>query len=115
MAALGDRVDRIDLRRLGPSVRYLATRGSMRQLEAAILKALAKRAHEKWPIIKLALLHRVGRVEVGQPSVIVAVATPHRADAFEACRHGIEQFKHDAPIWKKESLTTGESEWVMGS
>ena len=43
------------------------------------------------------------------------VRSPHRAEAFEACRHGIEQLKHDVPIWKKEHLTSGESSWVMGS
>src|SRR4051812_8476518 len=55
------------------------------------LRQLARRAHKKWPIIKLALLHRIGAVEIGQPSVIVAVATPHRADAFEACRFLIDE------------------------
>ena len=68
-----------------------------------------------WPVRRVALLHRTGHLEVGEISVAVACSAPHRADAFEACRHGIERLKEDAPIWKKESLTTGESEWVMGS
>ena len=70
---------------------------------------------ERWPVGKVAMLHRTGRLEVGLVSVAVACSAPHRAEAFEACRHGIERLKDDAPIWKKESLTTGESEWVMGS
>jgi len=79
------------------------------------MRALADEILERWPVRKVALLHGTGRLEVGAVSVAVACSAPHRADAFEACRHGIEQLKHDAPIWKKESLTTGESEWVMGS
>jgi len=52
---------------------------------------------------------------VGEVSVVVACSAPHRADAFEACRHGIERLKRDVPIWKKEALASGESRWVMGS
>jgi molybdopterin synthase catalytic subunit len=47
--------------------------------------------------------------------VVVAVSAPHRSEAFEACRHGIERIKKDLPIWKKELLVTGEAEWVVGS
>ena len=54
-------------------------------------------------------------LEVGETSVIVAVSAPHRAEAFEACRHGIERLKQDVPIWKKEDLVSGEAHWVMGS
>jgi molybdopterin synthase catalytic subunit len=46
---------------------------------------------------------------------VIAVSAAHRAEAFEACRHAIERLKHDVPIWKKEHLVSGESEWVMGS
>ena len=46
---------------------------------------------------------------------VVAVSGAHRAEAFEACREGIEQLKHDVPIWKKELLATGEGHWVMGA
>ena len=52
---------------------------------------------------------------VGDASVVVAVSGAHRAEAFEACREGIEQLKHDVPIWKKELLATGEGHWVMGA
>ena len=69
----------------------------------------------KWDVGKVALLHRTGRLEIGEVSVAVACSAPHRADAFEACRHGIERIKQDVPIWKKESLTTGDAQWVMGS
>jgi molybdopterin synthase catalytic subunit len=68
-----------------------------------------------WPVRKVALLHRIGALDVGETSVLVACSAPHRAEAFEACRHGIERLKQDVPIWKKEGLATGEAHWVMGS
>lgn len=55
--------------------------------------------------------HRTGRVEVGEPSVVVAVSAPHRAEAFDACRFVIDSLKASAPIWKKEVTTSGEH-WV---
>jgi molybdopterin synthase catalytic subunit len=79
------------------------------------LGEIAEEMRERWPVRRVALLHRTGALGVGDVSVVVACSAPHRSDAFEACRHGIERIKEDVPIWKKESLTTGESEWVMGS
>ena len=64
---------------------------------------------------KVALLHRVGDLTVGEVAVAVAASAPHREQAFTACRHGIERIKQDVPIWKKESLVSGEAAWVMGS
>jgi molybdopterin synthase catalytic subunit len=68
-----------------------------------------------WPVRKVALLHRVGRLSVGEISVLVCCSAPHRAEAFEAARHGIERIKQAVPIWKKEGLVSGEAHWVMGS
>jgi molybdopterin synthase catalytic subunit len=79
------------------------------------LEALAIEMLERWALRKVALLHRAGELGVGEVSVVVACSAPHRAEAFEACRHGIERLKRDVPIWKKEHLRTGESSWVMGS
>jgi molybdopterin synthase catalytic subunit len=79
------------------------------------LREIADRLCDRWPIRKVALLHRTGDLGVGDASVVVAVSSPHRAEAFEACREGIEQLKHDVPIWKKELLATGEGHWVMGA
>jgi molybdopterin synthase catalytic subunit len=79
------------------------------------LGELADELAEKWPVKKVAILHRTGDLGVGELSVVVACSAPHRADAFEACRQGIERLKEDVPIWKKESLVTGEVHWVMGS
>lgn len=70
---------------------------------------------EKWPVRKVALLHRTGDLAIGEASVVVACSAPHRAEAFDACRYGIERLKEDVPIWKKEHLAQGESHWVMGS
>lgn len=73
---------------------------------------LGESAREKFEIVKLAILHRLGRVEVTEPSVIIAVSSPHRAQAFEACRFLIDQLKLDVTIWKKEVWSTGEETWV---
>ena len=70
---------------------------------------------DRWDTSKAALLHRRGHLGVGEVSVIVCCSAPHRAEAFEAARHGIERIKEEVPIWKKESLTTGDAQWVMGS
>ena len=68
-----------------------------------------------WPLRKVALLHRTGELAIGEVSVVVACSAAHRAEAFEACRHGIERLKQDVPIWKKEALASGEAHWIMGS
>src|SRR5688572_13622310 len=65
----------------------------------------------RWPVGDVALVHRLGRLEVGEVSVAVAVSTPHRADAFAACRHAIDRLKELVPIWKKD-LGDGRAEWV---
>jgi molybdopterin synthase catalytic subunit len=76
------------------------------------LQLLVDAARERWPIIKLAILHRLGRVPVGQPSVLIAVSTPHRADSFEACRWIIDQLKKQVTIWKQEVWSDGGKTWV---
>jgi molybdopterin synthase catalytic subunit len=79
------------------------------------LEEIAEEMFAKWPVRRVALLHRTGELEIGEVSVVVACSSPHRSDAFEACRHGIERLKEDVPIWKKERFVSGESRWVMGS
>ena len=69
----------------------------------------------RWPLERVAIVHRYGELAVGDASVAIAVSAAHRAEAFEACRDLIERLKQDVPIWKKEHLTSGTSEWVMGS
>jgi molybdopterin synthase catalytic subunit len=67
-----------------------------------------------WPLDKVKLVHRIGKLGVGEISVVIAVSSQHRAEAFEACRHAIERIKRDVPIWKKERLSTGREVWVEG-
>jgi len=66
----------------------------------------------RWPVGNIVLEHRLGRLEVGEISVAVAVSCPHRAQAFEACRHAIDRLKELVPIWKKENWSDGSTEWV---
>jgi molybdopterin synthase catalytic subunit len=79
------------------------------------LRAIADEAASRWALCGVAIVHRFGNLGVGESSVVIAVSSAHRAEAFEACRHVIERLKQDVPIWKKESLTSGEAHWVMGS
>jgi molybdopterin synthase catalytic subunit len=79
------------------------------------LEGLGQELFDTWPVRRVALLHRFGDLRIGDVSVAIAVSAPHRAAAFEACRHAIEKLKQDVPIWKKEHLVSGESSWVMGS
>lgn len=76
------------------------------------MRDLVRRARERWPICRSVLLHRIGRVKVGEPSVVIAVSTPHRAEAFEACRWLIDGLKKDVAVWKKEVWSDGTGTWV---
>lgn len=66
----------------------------------------------RWPVGEMALVHRLGHLEISDVSVAVAVACPHRVEAFEACRYAIDRLKEIVPIWKKENWTDGSTEWV---
>ncbi len=86
-----------------------------KEMAEITLAQIGEEVKKRWPHIEdIAIVHRVGRMEVGEPSVIIAVSAPHRDDgAFEACRYAIERLKEIVPIWKKEVLTTG-AHWVEG-
>jgi molybdopterin synthase catalytic subunit len=71
-------------------------------------------AGERWPSVGLAIHHRIGRLEIGEASVVIAAGSPHRADAFAACRYAIERIKQIAPIWKHEHFEGGET-WIEGA
>jgi len=85
------------------------------ELAVRRLEELGVELFGTWPLRKVALLHRTGELAIGDVSVVVACSAAHRAEAFEACRHGIERLKEDVPIWKKEALVSGEAHWVVGS
>ncbi|MBI2211758.1 MAG: molybdenum cofactor biosynthesis protein MoaE [Deltaproteobacteria bacterium] len=75
------------------------------------LKRLGEEAGKRWRIQRMAIVHRIGPVQITEPSVIIAVSAAHRADAFEACRFAIEEIKKSVPIWKKEVFEGGEV-WI---
>ena len=75
------------------------------------LKRLGEEAKRRWSIQRMAIVHRLGRVEISEPSVVIAVAAAHRDDAFQACRFAIEEIKKSVPIWKKEVYEGGEV-WI---
>jgi molybdopterin synthase catalytic subunit len=74
---------------------------------------IAAEVEARWEESTVALVHRIGRLEIGECSVAVVVACPHRGEAFEACRYAIDTLKSTVPIWKKEIYADGE-EWVEG-
>jgi len=85
------------------------------ELAVRRLEELGAELFATWPLRRVALLHRTGELGIGEVSVVIACSAAHRAEAFAACRHGIERLKQDVPIWKKEALVSGEAHWVMGS
>lgn len=74
---------------------------------------IREQALERWPLQGLSIVHRTGRLAIGESSVFIAVASAHRADAFEACRFVIDTLKTSVPIWKKEHYQDGEV-WIEG-
>ena len=76
------------------------------------LAEIEEEVRRRWPAEGVAMVHRLGRLGVGEVSVAVAVSCPHRAEAFEACRFAIDALKELVPIWKKENAPDGGSEWV---
>ena len=77
----------------------------------AQMETIVAEARTQWPVSAIFLHHRLGRIEVGETSVIAVASAPHRDEAFAACRHLIERLKADVPIWKKECFEDG-SVWV---
>lgn len=78
-----------------------------------IFQQIAAEIHRVWAeTTHVVIHHRVGRLQVGEISVLVAVGCPHRSEAFAACQYAIDTLKHNAPIWKKEHWADGSSTWV---
>lgn len=77
----------------------------------AELGRIAGEVAERWPGVRLAVVHRTGRVAIGEPSVVVAVGAPHRAAAYEASRYALDTLKERLPVWKKELYADG-SAWI---
>ncbi len=77
------------------------------------MEKLIARAHELFEIENVTIVHRLGRLEIGETSIVIAVAAPHRRAAFEACEWLIKELKRTVPIWKKEVYRGGET-WIEG-
>ncbi len=76
------------------------------------MERLGAEAHKRFEIAHLGIVHRTGRLEIGETSVVIAASAPHRKAAFEACEWAIKELKRTVPIWKKEVYADGEEEWV---
>jgi MoaE-MoaD fusion protein len=83
-------------------------------LAVKAFEQIAAEAAARWSDARLAIHHRTGRLEIGEASVVIAAASPHRAEAFAACRYGIERLKQIAPIWKHEHFEGGDV-WIEGA
>lgn len=83
--------------------------GAMAEAE---IERMLMETQQQWPGVRVTLRHRVGRVPVGEASIAIVVAAPHRAEAFAACRHVIEEVKRRLPMWKKEYRIDGTTAWV---
>jgi molybdopterin synthase catalytic subunit len=79
------------------------------------MQRLGVEAHERFDIAHLGIVHRTGRLEIGETSVVIAASAPHRKAAFEACEWAIKELKRTVPIWKKEVFENGEEEWVRAA
>ena|SRR5579863_8194998 len=96
----------------GKQIRYLEY-DVYPEMAVQQIRSIVAEAQQRWGAEHIAVAHRIGRLEIGEASVIIVVATPHRAQAFDACRYIIDTLKTTVPIWKKEVATNGE-EWVEG-
>jgi molybdopterin synthase catalytic subunit len=81
------------------------------EMALPLMQAIADETRRRFPVTLVRLVHRLGRLEIGEASVAVAVASPHRAEAFAACRFAIDTLKARVPIWKKELYADG-SAWL---
>lgn len=95
----------------GREVEYLEYRAYVPMAEKQLLK-IAQEAEERWGC-EVAIQHRFGKIVLGEASVVVAVGSPHRAEAFEACRWCIDTLKENVPIWKREVCPDGTF-WIEG-
>ncbi|MDV3294022.1 MAG: molybdenum cofactor biosynthesis protein MoaE [Nitrososphaerales archaeon] len=103
------------------TIRNRSEHGRVSGLEYEVYKEMAEKrlrvieaeVRKRWPVRKIRMVHREGKLKVGEVSVVVAVSCAHRADAFEACRYAIDRIKTGLPLWKKE-MVGGTSRWVAG-
>ncbi len=83
------------------------------EMALRLLEQIGREIHEKWPVNRVGIIHRLGRVDITESSVVILVTSAHRKVAFEACHYAIDRLKKIVPIWKKEYFEDGEV-WVEG-
>ncbi|MGE3165504.1 MAG: molybdenum cofactor biosynthesis protein MoaE [Planctomycetota bacterium] len=98
----------------GRAVRHLEY-SAYAPMAQAKMAQIASELVSRWPIRNVAIVHRLGRLEVGETSILIALALPHRREGFDALRYAIDTFKQVVPIWKKEHFADGTAAWVQGS
>ena len=79
------------------------------------LEKLERETAGRWPGVRVRIVHRIGRLELGEASVFIAVAGAHRDESFAALRHAIDRLKEDAPVWKRELYEDGSEAWLAGA
>jgi molybdopterin synthase catalytic subunit len=97
---------------LGRKVEYLEYE-AYPEMATKVMEGLVTDMQAKWEVTDVAIQHRTGRLEIGETSLIVAVSSPHRREAFEAGHWLVDRFKDKVPVWKKEVFEGGE-EWIEG-
>jgi molybdopterin synthase catalytic subunit len=97
----------------GRPVRHLEYE-AYEEMAAPLMREIEAEVRSRFGVTDVRLVHRLGRLEIGEPSVAVAVAAPHRAEAFAACRYAIDTLKAKVPIWKKEFYADG-AVWLEGA
>jgi molybdopterin synthase catalytic subunit len=85
------------------------------EMALAEFAKIAGEVRERFPNVRLGIVHRIGALAIGEIAVAVCAASPHRGDAFDACEYAIDELKARAPIWKKERYTDGSGEWVANA
>lgn len=98
----------------GREVRYLEYEAYAAMAEKKMAE-IAAQVQNKFAVGDVAMVHRIGRLEIGESSILIAVAAPHRQPAFEACAYAMDRVKEEVPVWKKEFFADGESHWVQPS
>jgi molybdopterin synthase catalytic subunit len=83
------------------------------EMATRVMERIAEEVRDQYGAIDIAIQHRTGRLEIGETSLLVAVSSGHRREAFEACHALVDRFKEEVPIWKKEVFEGGE-EWIEG-
>ena len=96
----------------GREVRYLEYEAYAAMAEKKMAE-IAAEVQNKFAVGNIAMVHRIGRLEIGESSILIAIAAPHRQPAFEACAYAMDRVKEEVPVWKKEFFADGESHWVQ--